>query len=167
MRSLALLTALGVLLAAGVNAQVTPPPAPPPTPPSAPAPPAASPGVAAPAHVVQQLQTTLTAAVLRFEAKDLGGVLTHVSEQYRTGPLNKTAVRGQLLAIFQVYETVRARVRIDEVRMVGEQAWVWSTGEVTGRLPIVGQGMRVFWWERELEIARRENGAWRLYGYQQ
>jgi hypothetical protein len=163
---------LAVLLA-----QVAPPPAPPsppsgrppaaPTAPPAAPPAAAAPGVPASAAVVQQLQTALAAATRRLEAKDLAGVLTHVSDEYRTGPMTKAAVRGQLLTIFQVYEVVRARVRIDDVRMVGERAWVFSTGEVTGRLPIVGQWMTIFWWERELEIARNEGGTWRLHGYQQ
>jgi hypothetical protein len=50
---------------------------------------------------------------------------------------------------------------------VGDQAWVYSTGEAAGRLPFVGQWITILWWERELEVARRENGAWRLFGYQQ
>ena len=62
---------------------------------------------------------------------------------------------------------MRARVRIDDVRMVGEVAWVYSTGEVIGRLRVVGGSILVASWERELEVARRENGRWRLYGYQQ
>jgi hypothetical protein len=94
-------------------------------------------------------------------------VLAQVSEQYRTGPLTKSALRAQLAAMFAIYDTIRARVRIDEVRLVGDQAWVWSTGEALGRLPFVGQWMSLFSWERELEVARRENGVWRLYGYQQ
>lgn len=160
----------------GPLAQVAPPPLPP-TPPPAPRPPATPPapagqpvmpGIPAPPALVQELQALLGQAVQRFEARDLGGVLGHVSEQYRTGPLTKPAIRGQLATMFQVYEALRARVRIDEVRMVGEQAWVYSTGEVTGRLPFVGQWMTVLAWERELEIARREDGgAWRLFGYQQ
>jgi hypothetical protein len=131
-----------------------------------PAPPT-RPGVPAPAPVVEELQTALGRAVQRFEARDVEGVLGHISEQYRTGPLTKTALRAQLAAMFGIYEAMRARVRIDEVRLVGDQAWVWSTGEATGRLPFLGQWMTVFTWDKDLEIARREGGAWRLYGYQQ
>jgi hypothetical protein len=69
--------------------------------------------------------------------------------------------------MFLLYDTMRARVNVDEVRLVGEQAWVWSSGEALGRLPFVGQWMTVLSWQRELEIARREAGVWRLYGYQQ
>jgi hypothetical protein len=123
--------------------------------------------VPAPAAVVEELRATLGRAIQRFEARDLNGVLGFVSEQYRTGPLTKPAVRAQLAAMFQIYDAMRAKVRIDEVRMVGEHAWVFSTGEAAGRLPFVGQWVTLFWWERELEVARRENGAWRLYGYQQ
>jgi hypothetical protein len=51
--------------------------------------------------------------------------------------------------------------------MVGELAWVYSTGEVSGRLRWVGGSVPVLSWQRELEVARRENGRWRLFGYQQ
>jgi hypothetical protein len=50
---------------------------------------------------------------------------------------------------------------------VGAHAWVWTTGDMTGQLALVGQWVRLFVWERELEVARREQGVWRLYGYQQ
>ncbi len=132
-----------------------------------PSPPASKPGVPAPPQVVEELRAALARAVQRFEARDLNGVLGFVSEQYRTGPLTKAALRGQLAAMFQLYDAMRARVRIDEVRLVGEQAWVYSTGEALGRLPVLSQWMTLFWWERELEVARPEDGAWRLYGYQQ
>ncbi|HSE96466.1 MAG TPA: hypothetical protein VLD61_11295, partial [Methylomirabilota bacterium] len=66
-----------------------------------------------------------------------------------------------------IYPQVRAQVRLDEVRLVGEHAWVYSTGEVSGLLPVIGQWMALFVWERELEVARREDGRWRLFGYQQ
>jgi len=38
---------------------------------------------------------------------------------------------------------------------------------VTGRLRVVGSWILVASWQRELEVARREDGRWRLYGYQQ
>lgn len=62
---------------------------------------------------------------------------------------------------------MRARVRLDEARLVGEHAWITSTGEVTARLPFLGQWVVLYEWERELEVARREGGAWRLFGAQQ
>lgn len=127
----------------------------------------AAPGVAAPARVVQELQTALDLAVRRFEARDAAGVLAHVSDRYRTGPLTRTGIREQLAAIYAVYDAVRARVRIDEVRMVGEHAWIYTTGEVSGRLPLLGSWVSFLAWERELEVARLEGGAWRLFGYQQ
>jgi hypothetical protein len=196
-RAALLLAAGVTLLASGLAAQVPPPPAPPApprapsqtpgspstparpatpaapqAPPARPAPPplaapAPRPGTAAPAPVVEELRAALGRAIQRFEARDASGVLAHVSDAYRTGPLNKTALHRQLAAMFALYDTMRARVRIDEVRLVGEQAWVWSSGEALGRLPFVGQWMTVFSWQRELEIARREGGAWRLYGYQE
>ena len=128
---------------------------------------AVRPGAPAPPQVVQEIQAALAQGIQRFEAKDLGGVLGHVSDQYWTGPLTKPALRAQLLGIFQIYQQVRARIRIDEVRLVGEHAWVFSTGEVSGQLPLIGQWMTLFLWERELEVARRENGVWRAFGYQQ
>lgn len=133
----------------------------------APAPAPGLPGVPAPPGVVQDLRAALADAVRRFQAKDAAGVLAHVSDHYRTGPLTKPAVQVQLLAIFQIYEAVRAQVRLDDVRLVGEHAWIYSTGEVSGRLPFLGQWVTLYWWERDLEIARREGAVWRLYGAQQ
>jgi hypothetical protein len=98
---------------------------------------------------------------------DEPGVLAHVSEQYRTGPITKAVLREQLRTLFTVHDQIKASVRIDEVRIVGEHAWIYSTGEVTGRLRLVGSSVPVLAWERELEVARREAGRWRLFGYQQ
>ena len=109
----------------------------------------------------------MEAAISRFDAMDEAGVLALVSAEYRTGTLTKAGIAEQLRAVFTLHDRVRARVRIDEVRLVGEHAWVYSTGEVTGRLRVIGGSTLVASWEHELEVARRENGPWRLYGYQQ
>jgi hypothetical protein len=125
------------------------------------------PGVPAPPHVVAEIQQTIDAAIARFDAMDEAGLLAHVSQQYRTGALTKAGIAEQLRAVFAIHDQVRARVRIDAVRIVGDLAWVYSTGEVTGRLRLIGGTAPVIAWNRELEVARRENGRWRLFGYQQ
>jgi hypothetical protein len=125
------------------------------------------PGYAAPPQIVAEIRQVLEAAVSRFNAMDEAGVLAHVSAQYRTDTLTKAGIADQLRTIFTLHDQVRARVRIDDVRMVGEHAWVYSTGQVTGRLRVVGGWILVASWGRELEVARREDGRWRLYGYQQ
>jgi hypothetical protein len=125
------------------------------------------PGAPAPASVVAEIRHALDDAIRRVEALDEPGLLAHVSEQYRTGPLTKAVLREQLRALFAVQDQIKASVRIDEVRIVGDHAWVYSTGEVTGRLRWVGGSVPVLGWERELEVARREAGRWRLFGYQQ
>jgi len=129
--------------------------------------PEALPGSPAPAEVVAEIQQTVDTAVARFDAMDMAGLLALVSDQYRTGPLTKAVVADQLRTVFALHDQVRARVRLDAVRMVGEHAWVYSSGEVTGRLRLVGGTVAVASWQRELEVARRENGRWLLYGYQQ
>jgi hypothetical protein len=129
--------------------------------------PAPAPGLGASPRTVAELRSAVGLAIQRFEALDAPGVLALVSEHYRTGPLTKPALREQLTAVYGLYDAVKAQVRIDEVRMVGDHAWVYSTGEVSGRVRILGQWMVFLSWSRELEIARREAGAWRLYGYQQ
>jgi hypothetical protein len=169
-------------LALGRAAAPQPPPPPPRPAPPAPAPgeiprtapgeaprtaPAPRPGTPAPSGVAAELRATLARAIERFEAKDLDGVLAHLSDAYWTGPFTKRTVRAQLLTMFQVNQEVRARVRIDEVRLVDGHAWVWSTGALSGLLPFVPQWVELFAWQRELEVARREGSAWRLYGYQQ
>jgi hypothetical protein len=125
------------------------------------------PGRPAPESVVTEIRQALDAAISRFAAMDEAGVLAYVSPQYRTGTLTKRGIAEQLRAVFAIHDQVRARVRIDEVRMVGDVAWVYSTGDVTGRLRFVGGSVPVLSWQRELEVARRENGSWRLFGYQQ
>jgi hypothetical protein len=125
------------------------------------------PGQLAPPSLVQELAAMLARAVDRFEAKDVPGVLANLSDQYWTGPFTKRTVQAQLVTLYQVHQQVRARVRIEEVRLVDGLAWVYSTGDVSGQLAVVGQWLGLFAWERELEVARRENGVWRLYGYQQ
>ena len=133
---------------------------------SAPGGPAVS-GAPAPAAVVREIQAALAQAIQRFEARDAAGVLGYISAQYRTGPFTKAGVRQQLIATYSIYDTVQARVRIDEVQMVDGNAWVYSTGEVSGRLPLVGAWVVFLSWQHELEVARREAGGWRLFGYQQ
>lgn len=125
---------------------------------------AAPPGTAAPAPVTRELQQALSAATERFQALDSPGVLAYVSEQYRNGPFTKTSLREHLQAMFALYDTVRARVRVDDVRLVDSAAWVYSTGEISGRLRGVGLWTSALTWEREPDVARRENGIWRLVG---
>ena len=126
--------------------------------------PAAPPGTPAPAATVSELQQTLAAASGRFQAMDPAGVLAYVSDRYRNGPITKSSVRDNLLAMFALYDTVRAQVRLDEVRVVNGAAWVYSTGEISGRLRGLGVWTTVLSWEREPEVARREGAAWRLEG---
>ncbi|MFQ5829698.1 MAG: hypothetical protein ACE5JD_11170 [Candidatus Methylomirabilia bacterium] len=136
--------------------------------PSAPARGAASlPGEPAPPQVVSELRAALAQAERRFEAKDATGLLAYVSDQYRTGVFTKDVLRSQLVIIFQIYEALDARVRLEEVRMVGDRAWVYTTGEVSGLLPMLDRWMMLFQWEREPEVVRQEDGVWRLLGYQQ
>lgn len=128
-----------------------------------PAPPA---GVPAPLGVIQELRLTLARAVDRFQAKDLPGVLGYVSEQYWTGPFTKGVLHAQLATIFQLHRQVQAKIRIDDVRLVGAHAWVYTTGDITGQIAVIGSWVSLFTWEKELEVARREGPLWRLYGYQ-
>jgi hypothetical protein len=121
-------------------------------------------GTPAPDATMRELQQALADATLRFQAMDPAGVLAHVSAQYRNGPITKASIREHLLTMFALYDTVRARVRLDEVRMVDGVAWVYSTGEVSGRLRGIGAWTEVLSWEREPEVARREQDVWRLAG---
>ena len=124
------------------------------------------PGAPAPRTVVLELQQALALATGRLLAMDAAGVLSYVSDRYRSDSLTKPAIREQLWALFGLYDTLRAKVRIDDVRTVGEDAWVYSTGDVSGRLRVLGTWMPVLSWQHEPEVARREQGVWRLYGNQ-
>jgi hypothetical protein len=121
-------------------------------------------GELAPAPLTRELQQALAAATERFHALDAAGVLVHVSDQYRNGPFAKPALREHLLAMFTLYDTVRARIRMDEIRLVNGAAWVYSTGEISGRLRGIGVWTSALAWEREPDVARKENGVWRLVG---
>jgi hypothetical protein len=125
------------------------------------------PGDPAPRNVILELRQALAHASDRFHAMDEVGVLSHVSDHYRTTPLTKAAIREQLRVMFTLYDTLRAQVRIDEVRTAGERAWVYSTGDISGRLRWLGTWTPILSWQYEPEVARREQGVWRLYGYQQ
>lgn len=123
-------------------------------------------GAAAPGDVLLELQQTLALATGRLQAMDAAGVLSHVSDRYRSDSLTKPAIREELVALFTLYDALRARVQIDDVRTVGEDAWVYSTGEISGRVRGLGTWMTVLSWKHEPEVARREQGVWRLYGNQ-
>ena len=122
------------------------------------------PSVPAPAPVTRELEQALAVATERFQALDAPGVLAHVSEQYRNGPFTKPALREHLLAMFALYDTVRARIRVDEIRLVDGAAWVYSTGEISGRLRGIGVWTSALTWEREPDVARKESAGWRLVG---
>ncbi len=65
----------------------------------------------------------------------------------------------------RLYEALRARVQVDHVEMVDGDVWFYTTGEVTGLLPLVGR-VTVLSWQREPEVARRQGEVWRLVGFQ-
>ena len=128
-------------------------------------PPAPRMAVPAAPEVAGELGRLVAAARERFEARDAGGVLAYVSEQYRSAGLTKAAVRQQLLAMFALYEELRAHVTVERVDVVDGATWVYTTGEISGRLPMMGW-VSVLAWEREPEVVRREGARWRLVGFQ-
>jgi hypothetical protein len=119
----------------------------------------------APPGTAEELAAVVEQARLRFVAKDAAGVLVHLADNYRSGGLTKPEVGQQMLALYSLYEALRARVHVDHVEMVDGRVWFYTTGEVTGRLPIVGW-VTVLSWQREPEVARREGKVWRLVGFQ-
>ena len=119
----------------------------------------------APPGTAEELSAVVEQARLRFVAKDAAGVLAHLADNYRSGGLTKPDVRQQLLALYSLYEQLRARVQLDHVEMVDGDVWFYTTGEVTGRLPLVGW-VTVLSWQREPEVARRQGQVWRVVGFQ-
>ncbi len=81
---------------------------------------------AAPPELVNELRPLVEHARQRFEARDATGVLAHVSEQYRSGGLTKADLRQQILAMFSLYEVLRARLTIDDVQVVDGAVWVYA-----------------------------------------
>lgn len=123
--------------------------------------------VATPAasETVAELSALVEAARQRFVSRDAAGVLAHLADNYRSGGLTKPGVRQQLLALYALYDQLRARVHVDTVDVVDGDAWVYTSGEVAGHLPFVGW-VDVLSWQREPEVARRQGTAWRLVGFQ-
>jgi hypothetical protein len=127
----------------------------------------AAPRVATPAPpgTAEELGAVVEQARQRFVAKDAAGVLAHLADNYRSSGLTKPDVRQQLLALYSLYEVLRARVQVDHVEIVDGNVWFYTTGEITGRLPLVGW-VTVLSWQREPEVARRQGEVWRLVGFQ-
>ena len=119
----------------------------------------------APPATVGELGALVEQARVRFVARDAAGVLANVAENYRSAGLTKPALRDQLLALYALYDALRARVQVDQVDIVDGDAWIYTTGEIAGRLPIVGW-VTVLSWQREPEVARRQGTVWRLIGFQ-
>ncbi len=119
----------------------------------------------APPEVAAALRRAIEAARERFEARDLTGVLASVSDQYRSGGLTKPALREQLTAMFALHQQLRARITVDRIDIVDGAARVYTSGEVSGRLPLMGW-VTVLVWQAEPEVARREAAGWRLFGFQ-
>jgi hypothetical protein len=132
---------------------------------AAPANPPARVAVPAPPEVAAEVARAVETARQRFEARDAAGVLALVSEQYRSAGFTKSALRQQLVAMFGLYQEMRARVTVEAVQVVDGATWLYTTGEVSGRLPLMGW-MPVLSWQREPEIVRREGAALRLFGFQ-
>ena len=132
-----------------------------------PATPAPQPKVATPAppELITELRPIVERARQRFEARDAGGVLANVSEQYRSAGMTKAGLREQLLSMFALYDTMRVRLTVDRVQLVDGAVWVYTSGEVSGHLRLLGW-MTVLAGKNEPEVARREGSAWRLVGFQ-
>jgi hypothetical protein len=119
----------------------------------------------APPVVTAEIRAAVDDALARFHARDAAAVLGRVSEQYRSAGVTKPALRQQLLAMFAVYEELRSRVRIERVEVVDGRTEFFTTGDVSGRLPVIGW-VTILRWESQPEVARREDGTWRLFGFQ-
>src|SRR5688500_4752223 len=119
----------------------------------------------APPELIGELRPVVEAARQRFEARDAAGVLAYVSDQYRSGGMTKADLRQQMLTMFRLYEAIRTSVAIDQVQLVNGTVWVYTTGEISGRLPFLGW-VPVLSWQKEPEAARREEAGWRLFGFQ-
>jgi len=119
----------------------------------------------APPATASELGALVEQARTRFVARDTAGVLAYVAEDYRSAGFTKSSLRDQLLTLYALYDAVQARIRVDQVQLVDGDAWVYTTGEVNGRLPVVGW-VTVLSWQREPEVARRQPAGWRLIGFQ-
>ena len=119
----------------------------------------------APPGTAEELGALVEQARRRFVARDAAGVLAHLADNYRSSGFTKRDVHQQMLALYSLYEELRARVQLNHVEIVDGDVWFYTTGEITGRLPLMGW-VTVLSWQREPEVARRQGGVWRLVGFQ-
>jgi hypothetical protein len=119
----------------------------------------------APPGTAEELGALVEQARRRFVARDAAGVLAHLADNYRSAGVTKRDVRQQLLTLYSLYEELRARVQLNHVELVDGDVWFYTTGEVTGRLPVMGW-VTVLSWQREPEVARRDGTVWHLVGFQ-
>ncbi len=105
--------------------------------------------------------------VRAFEAQDLPRLMAMVSESYRSGPMRKEAIRLQLLGIFHANSELRVNLKIHEVSIRGDLAFVRSSGQVIGRPLFWPYRVVILEWEDLVEVGRHEGTAWRLHGDQQ
>ena len=69
----------------------------------------------APPGTAEELAAVVEQARRRFVAKDAGGVLTHVADNYRSSGFTKPAVRQQLLTLYSLYEELRGDENFNSV----------------------------------------------------
>src|SRR3977135_3633755 len=67
--------------------------------------------IPAPPGTAEELGAVVEQVRLRFVARDAAGVLAHLADNYRSSGLTKPDVRQQLLALYSLYEALRARVQ--------------------------------------------------------
>ena len=115
----------------------------------------------------QEVRQAIAGGVKAFEAEDLPRLMAMVSESYRSGPITKEGIRLQLLGIFHANREIRVTLKIHEVTVRGELAYVRSSGEVTGRPLFWLYRVVILEWQDLVEVGRQEGRVWRLYGDQQ
>ena len=83
----------------------------------------------------------------------------------QVGP-HKYALRSELLELQQDFTAATPTLRLTmRIQVVDGATWLYTTGEVSGRLPFMGW-MPVLAWQREPEVVRREGAQLRLFGFQ-
>ncbi len=114
-----------------------------------------------------EVRQVIAEGVRAFEAQDLPRLMAMVSGSYRSGPMTKEVIRLQLLGIIQANRELHVALKIHEIRLRGDLAFVRSSGEVTGRPLLWPYRVVILEWEDLVEVGRREGTVWRLYGDQQ
>jgi ketosteroid isomerase-like protein len=118
----------------------------------------AAPGVAEP--VPAAISTFYDDLRIAIQMADLDALLNRLSPVAKVEANLGSAWMGRVAAIIQDHEALKAEVKLDEVKVVGDKALVLSTWSLTGKTKDTGEAWNTTL--KECDLLDRRGGNWEL-----